>query len=65
MVRSWMMMEALIAGWMPSAKIVAMEKAPPDIMFIRPRIVLLSCCSNISDICSTLTNGTGMTFPMR
>ena len=28
-----MMMEALIAGWTPSAKMVHSLRAPPDIMF--------------------------------
>ena len=33
------MMEALMYGWMDSAKIVACENAPPDMTLNRPRIV--------------------------
>ena len=42
MVSSWMIIEALIYGWMLSANIVAIEKEPPDIVFHRPRMVLLT-----------------------
>ena len=33
------MMEELMYGWMLSAKIVAEEKAPPDMTLYRPRTV--------------------------
>ena len=42
MVSSWMMMDALIYGCMLSAKIVAIEKDPPDMVFHRPSMVLLT-----------------------
>ena len=41
-VSSWMMMEALMYGWMDSANIVAIEKLPPDMVFQSPSIVLLT-----------------------
>ena len=41
-VSSWMMMEALMYGWMESAKMVAIEKLPPDMVFQSPSIVLLT-----------------------
>ena len=42
MVSSWMMMEELMYGWMLSAKMVAIENEPPDMVFHRPRMVLLT-----------------------
>ncbi len=42
MVSSWMIIEALMYGCILSAKIVAIEKEPPDIVFHRPRMVLLT-----------------------
>ena len=42
MVSSWMIIEALMYGWMLSANIVAIEKEPPDMVFHSPRIVLLT-----------------------
>ena len=41
-VSSWIMMEALMYGWMDSANIVAIEKLPPDMVFQSPSIVLLT-----------------------
>jgi hypothetical protein len=37
-VSSWMMIEALMYGMTPSAKIVTRDKLPPVNMFARPNI---------------------------
>ena len=58
------MIDALMYGMMPSAKIVTCDRLPPENMSYRPNIVPAACsASNAS--ASVFTPGVGMWLPTR
>ena len=52
-------MDALIYGMMPSAKIVTLDRFPPENMSYRPNIWFCICCAS-SASAAVFTPGVGM-----
>ncbi len=58
------MIDALIYGMMPSAKIVIFDRLPPENMSYRPNIVFWACRAS-SASAAAFTPGVGMWLPIR
>ena len=58
------MIDALMYGMMPSAKIVTRDRLPPENMSYRPNIVFCACRASSSSAAG-FTPGVGMWWPTR